>query len=316
MGALYEPGRIPLKMKYFATGYSRRFKELLKAGAYDGAFVYRAAGFFGGAAIARVLAARLNYVFDFDDAIHLRPPVSLNDRAALLKSPEKTATICRMARHVTVGNEFLAAFARESARAVTVIPTTIDTESYRVEPRQATKLPVVGWTGSGTTVSYLEAILPSLVRLRREVPFELQIVGAAVGVPEIETTCRPWREATEVEDIRRFDVGLMPLADDDWCRGKCGLKALQYMALGIPPIVSPVGANAEIVTDGVDGFWARDDDEWIDRTLRLLRDPELRTRMGAAARLTVERRFSARVQAPRLARILIQSVTAAATGCS
>jgi len=114
----------------------------------------------------------------------------------------------------------------------------------------------------------------------------------------------PWRAESEAEDLRPIDVGLMPLPDDEWSRGKCGMKALQYMALGIPPVVSPVGANVEIVRDGVEGFHARGADEWRERLLRLLRDGELREQMGRRARARVEERYSARVQAPRLAALL------------
>jgi glycosyltransferase involved in cell wall biosynthesis len=116
--------------------------------------------------------------------------------------------------------------------------------------------------------------------------------------------CKPWRAESEVEDLRGFDVGLMPLPDDEWSRGKCGLKALQYMALGIPPVVSPVGVNTSIVRDGINGFHARSEEEWVDRITLLLSDESLRHRMGSEARRTVEQSYSHRVHAPRMARVL------------
>jgi glycosyltransferase involved in cell wall biosynthesis len=121
------------------------------------------------------------------------------------------------------------------------------------------------------------------------------------GIP---AQCAPWRPDTEVEDLRAFDVGLMPLPDDEWSRGKCGLKALQYMALGIPPVVSPVGVNTTIVRDGVNGFYARTEGEWVDRIALLLSDPGLRRALGQEARKTVENSYSARVHAPRVAQVL------------
>jgi glycosyltransferase involved in cell wall biosynthesis len=114
----------------------------------------------------------------------------------------------------------------------------------------------------------------------------------------------PWRAETEADDLRPLDVGVMPLPDDEWSRGKCGMKALQYMALGIPPVVSPVGVNATIVRDGINGFHARTDDEWVEKIGLLLRDPDLRARLGAEARRTVEDGFSALVQVPRMAQVL------------
>jgi glycosyltransferase involved in cell wall biosynthesis len=228
-----------------------------------------------------------------------------------LKSSKKTPTICGLARHVTVGNEALAAYARRHASAVTVIPSTIDTDEYRIAERAANVRPVVGWTGSTTTVRYLEALAPALRDLRGRLDFVLQVVGSEARLPGVEVGNVPWRAETEAEDLRPLDVGLMPLEDDDWSRGKCGLKALQYMALGIPPVVSPVGVNATIVRDGENGFHARNDAEWVDRIERLLRDPELRARLGAAARRTVEESYSARVQAPRMAEVFRKVVASA-----
>jgi glycosyltransferase involved in cell wall biosynthesis len=162
---------------------------------------------------------------------------------------------------------------------------------------------VVGWTGSSTTVPYLKTLLPVFSELRRLVDYELRIIGGCVAVPGVDVRCVPWRPESEVQDLRPLDVGLMPLPDDEWSRGKCGMKALQYMGLGIPPVVSPVGVNARIVRDGVSGFHARTPAEWLDRMVLLLRDPGLRARMGAEARRTVEEGYAARVHAPRLAEI-------------
>jgi glycosyltransferase involved in cell wall biosynthesis len=289
---------------HLVSGYSRRLREALEPGAYDVAYVFREAALLGGAWIERLLARRLPFVLDFDDAIFLTPPVSINRGAGLLKNPGKTDDICRLARHVVTGNQFLASYARRFTDAVTVIPSTIDTDAYRMAPRAENRRPIIGWTGSPTTVCYLETISNPLARLRRELDFELRVIGADLRMAGVDTTASAWSAATEVNDLRPLDAGLMPLEDDDWCRGKCGLKALQYMALGIPPVVSPVGFNKEIVEDGVNGFLASSDDEWVEKLLVLLRDPALRARLGSAARHTVEERFSAKVQAPRMADVL------------
>src|SRR5262249_9113636 len=134
--------------------------------------------------------------------------------------------------------------------------------------------------------------------------FEVHVIGAKIDVDGLPIRCFPWSADTEADDLRTFDVGLMPLPDDDWSRGKCGLKALQYMALGIPPVVSPVGVNATIVKDTVNGFHARSDQDWIDRISLILDDESLRRSLGQQARTTVENSYSARVQALRLAQIL------------
>lgn len=304
MDLLYEPGHVLAKARATLEGYARRLAQATALGLPDVVFVYREAALLGPAWLERILAWRRPLVFDFDDAIYLVDTSPANAWARALKSPGKAAAICRLARHVTVGNDVLAAFARDHAPAVTLIPSTVDTDAYRIMPRPPSPRPVVGWTGSVTTVRYLEALAPALRRLRQIRDFELRVIGGRAVIEGVDVRCLPWRAESEVDDLGAFQVGLMPLPEDPWTRGKCGMKALQYMALGIPPVVSPVGVNAAIVTDGVNGFLASTDEEWVDRIGRLLADPALAARLGEAARRTVEAAYSARVQAPRLAQVL------------
>jgi glycosyltransferase involved in cell wall biosynthesis len=208
---------------------------------------------------------------------------------------------------VTVGNEILARYAKDRAREVSVIPSTIDTDVYQIQPRDKNRVPVIGWTGSVTTVPYLMAVAPALRRLREKREFELRVIGAKVDIEGLAVHCIPWRAETEPDDLRALDVGLMPLPDDEWSRGKCGMKALQYMALGIPAVVSPVGVNATIVRDGVNGFYACTEEEWIDRIAFLLENESLRRRLGQEARRTIEESYSVRAHAPRVAKILTEA---------
>lgn len=304
MDILYRRGHTLTKVWETCRGYSRRLATLLRPLPFDVVYVYREAALLGTAWIEWLLARRRPLVFDFDDAIHLPSSADANRLFAKLKSRNKTKTICTLARHVTVGNEELASYARRYSAAVTVIPSTIDTDEYRMEQRPDNASPVVGWTGSPTTVRYVEALVPVFEELARRIGFQLRIIGGEVRMPGVNVKCIPWRADSEVADLRPLDVGLMPLADDEWSRGKCGLKALQYMALGVPPVVSPVGVNATLVKHGVNGFHARTHAEWVDHIESLLRDRGLRVRLGLEARRTVEGRFSARVQAPRMAEVL------------
>jgi glycosyltransferase involved in cell wall biosynthesis len=314
LDVLYRRGHLGTKALAVISGYWRRSRLLTRVSQYDVAFVYREAAPLGPACYERILGRRLPMVFDFDDALH-QPDLSPANRVVGWFKPRgRAACMCRMSKHVTVGNETLAAFARCHAAAVTVIPSTIDTDLYTVRPRPANARPVVGWTGSETTVRYLQALLPTLRRLRQRIEFELRVIGGKVDLVEEEGRFVPWQATTEVEDLRPLDVGLMPLADDEWSRGKCGMKALQYMALAIAPVVSPVGVNAAIVQDGVNGFHAKSEEEWMDRIALLLRNPQLRETFGRAARRTVEASYSAKVQAPRLAAVL-RSVAGAARCC-
>lgn len=307
MDVLYRPGHLAQKALATLRGYGHRLLEVVSPGLPEVVFVYREAALLGPAWLERLFAWRRPIVFDFDDAIYLVDTSAANAWARVLKSPAKTATLCRLARQVTVGNPTLADFARTHTESVSVIPTTIDTDLYRPPARPPNPRPVIGWTGSATTLRYLEELAPTLVRLRQRCDFELRVIGGELEIEGLSVTCVPWRAETEVEDLSTLDVGLMPLSDDPWSRGKCALKALQYMALGVPPVVSPVGVNKAIIRHGENGFLAASGEDWIARLTELLGDTALRERLGRAARQTVEQEFSARVQAPRLARVLRQA---------
>jgi glycosyltransferase involved in cell wall biosynthesis len=304
MDVLYRPGRRLRKAYETIAGYAQRVFGLRDLERYDAAFVYRESTLLGGPWIERRLAKILPILFDFDDAIYLPAVNRVNSVARILERPGKAAEICALARHVTVGNRVLAEFARQHASDVTVVPSTIDTQAYVIRERPANPRPVIGWTGTVTTTPYLEALQPALASLCRAVDFELRVIGHPVRMNGVDVRFVPWNASTEAEDLRPIDVGLMPLPDDPWARGKCGMKALQYMALGIPPVVSPVGVNATIVQDGRNGFHARTDADWTERLELLLRDPALRARLGVAARVTVENEYSTHVHAPRVAKIL------------
>lgn len=310
MDALYKPYAFARKSAAILHGYASRVRDVCRRRPIDVVLVYREAALLGGPWIERLIAHRTPMVFDFDDAIFLRDTSRTNAWSRILKSRTKTEVICRLARQVTVGNEFLAAFARRHASSVTVVPSTIDTELYLVRPRPDNRRVIVGWTGSETTLPYLKMITGALRRLRERHDFEFRVIGGQVSFGDVAAECRPWRPQTEADDVREFDIGLMPLPDDEWARGKCGLKALQYMALGIPPVVSPVGVNALIVRDGVNGFHARSEREWIDRIDILLRDAALRRALGTEARKTVVEEYSAQRHAPRMGQILREAARA------
>jgi glycosyltransferase involved in cell wall biosynthesis len=307
MEVLYEPGHLAAKAWETLRGYMRRLAEALQQTSADVIFVYREAALLGPAWIEQLLALRRPLVFDFDDAIYLADTSQANAWSRRLKSVTKIETICRVSRHVTVGNDFLAKYAKVRAREVTVVPSTIDTDAYQIQPRDKNRVPVIGWTGSVTTVPHLMTIAPVLRRLREKREFELRVIGAKVDIEGLAVHCVPWRAETEPDDLRALDVGLMPLPDDEWSRGKCGMKALQYMALGIPPVVSPVGVNATIVRDGVNGLYAWTEGEWIDRVELLLEDEPLRRSLGQEARRTIEESYSARALAPRITKILTEA---------
>jgi glycosyltransferase involved in cell wall biosynthesis len=184
------------------------------------------------------------------------------------------------------------------------VPTTIHIGAYHRRPPESSDIPVIGWSGSRTTALYLEQLLPILRQLRQMAPFRLLVMGANVDLSGLEGECIPWSEASEVAGLHRMDIGLMPIPDSDWARGKCALKALQYLAVGTPAVVSDVGVNAQAVPHGRCGFVVRTPEEWTKYLLQLLNHPAQRQEFGRSGREHVMQNYSAETWAPRIAQIL------------
>lgn len=314
---LYKPGNIGRKLALVAPSFGRRLSLMSSLRQYDAIYIFREAALLGPPVFERLIRrSGVPIIFDFDDAVFVSYRSPSNGYLSYLKFAGKTKTICRLAAHVMVGNPYLADYARQFNPCVTVVPTSIDTEKYTVTHKQpATDPPVIGWTGSFSTVQHLDTLRRALQKLAQREKFRLRVIGTPSYVLEgVEVEALPWRSETELEDLRPIDIGVMPLPDDAWSKGKCGLKALQFMALGIPTICSPVGVNTEIIEDGENGFIAGTEDEWVEKLAQMLRSPELRKRLGMAGRATVERKYSMEVQAPRVYEILESVVRSGAAG--
>ncbi len=304
---LYKHGQLAEKLRLVLKSFSRRFSEVRAAREYDAVYVLREAALLGPPLFERWIARTgVPFIFDFDDAVFVPYVSPSNGYLSYLKFPGKTRSICRLAAHVMAGNEYLADYAREVNDRVTIVPTTIDTAKYTVEPRAGeNEMPVIGWSGSYSTAQHLSTLRGALQRLARQEHFLLRVIGApGFKIDDVNIETLPWRPETEVAELRTFDIGVMPLPDDQWSRGKCGLKALQYMAVGVPTVCSPVGVNTEIIQDDENGLIASTEDEWVEKLTRLLRSAELRQRLGRAGRATVDARYSASVQAPRVFQII------------
>src|SRR5690349_5423368 len=302
-GLLYKRGMMGKKLQLVTRGLGRRLSLIRKVKDYDLVYILREAALLGPPVFERLIAqSGVPMVFDFDDAIFVSYRSPSNGYLSYLKFASKTKTICRIASHVMVGNPYLADYARQVNDRVTVIPTTIDTEKYRVPERKEKPAPIViGWTGSYSTVQHLDTLRGALKKLAEKESFRLRVIGTPVyECPPVDVEARSWRAETETEDLRDVDIGVMPLPEDRWSKGKCGLKALQFMAMGIPTICSPVGVNTDIIQDDRNGFLAGTEDEWVEKLTRLLRSAELRQRLGQAGRETVEQKYSAITQTPRV----------------
>ncbi len=310
---LYRPGKWLAKGADLARAFASRLRDVLGAARADVVIVHREIWPLAGLLHEGILRARNpRFVFDLDDAIFL-PNVSRANRAfAFLKDAHKSAWLARHAAAVSAGNGFLADWARGAGAKtgdVFLVPTAVDTDVWR--PAAGTRppgTPILGWIGSHSTVSYLEPLRPVFTELARRVPgIRLRVIGAEFACEGIDVECQPWSLDTEVRALEETTIGLAPLTDSAWSQGKCGLKVLQYMALGKPVISSPVGANHEIVLDGVTGRFANSAEQWQDTVLQLLDSPAEQSRLGMAGRARVEQEYSLRAVEPRLAAALLHA---------
>ena len=244
-------------------------------------------------------------VYDVDDAIFLDSAAAINRRFRWLKQEARRSTEClRRARLVIAGNSFLAGQFRDYARYVEVVPSCVDPVRQQLRNHGPTEVVTVGWIGSQTTGTYLHHVFPAFSRLNeRRLRAKLVVVGADPGLRASWIEHRPWSLATEATDLASFDVGIMPLPDTDWARGKCGYKILQYFSAGVPAIASPVGVNSELI-GGDRGLLATSTDDWHSALGQLIDDAAERRERGAAARDFVERQYSYQRWAPELAALL------------
>jgi glycosyltransferase involved in cell wall biosynthesis len=249
-------------------------------------------------------------LYDFDDAIFTSEVRESNWLADWKQRRNRSGlpAMLKLADLALVENEYTAEFAARYCPSVATITGPVDTERYRARPRPEKPVDevVLGWIGSATTAAYLEMIRQPLARLgRRFGNLRLRLVGAdAMNIEGVPVEASAWDLASEVEDLEGFDIGLMPMPDDPWTRGKGGYKLLQYMAMGLPVVTSPVGINRRIVSDGDEGFWARSPEEWEDRLGRLICNPELRREMGRRGRAAVEAEYAVGVSSRRLLALL------------
>lgn len=296
----YQSRSLFSKIYSITVSYLTRALLLLKITSYDFVFIHREATPAGPPIVEYVVAKlfRKRIIYDFDDAIWLTDKKDESRLTTLLKCRWKVSLICRWSYRISCGNSYLAHYARHFNPNVYLNPTTIDTTNLHVPQSISRRLSngkvTIGWTGSHSTLKYLSAVVPVLEAIEKKYPQVsfLIIADRHPHLPLKNFIFRPWSLETEISDLASMDIGIMPLPDDPWTRGKCGFKALQYMAMGIPAVISPVGFNREIVQHGVEGYWCSSDDDWTRCLEELIIDLEKRIGMGRRGRQTVEERYS------------------------
>jgi glycosyltransferase involved in cell wall biosynthesis len=299
-------GAFLFAMRYFPW----LFEALRAAWQSDLVVVQRNAALTGPPLLEGILTAlKKPLVYDLDDVIYRPPDSGDNFWRRLVRCDWRCGFIGARSVLVGVGSPNLGDYMRNFSENVVLWPTTVDTERFdlREEPDE-TAVPVIGWTGSHSTAHYLEMILPALGALQREVAFEMLVIGVQVDLKThgLNGRCVAWSAEKEVELTKQIDIGLMPLADTEWARGKCALKAIQYHALGTPAVVSDVGMNRDVVLDGETGYLVAPGGDWTPALRKLLADRELRQEMGRKGRAHVVENYSATVVAGKVARDLRQ----------
>ncbi|MCX8020064.1 MAG: glycosyltransferase family 4 protein [Chitinophagaceae bacterium] len=293
---LYTKGNLIKKIIFVCLGFLRRLFDLLRIHRYSFVYIYREATPIGPPFFewitTRIFKKKL--IYDFDDAIWIPVSSEYNRSVKRIRNFSKVSKICRWAYKVTVGNDFLAQYARSFNNRVIIIPTVVNTiDVHNRLQQQITDSPAVGWTGTFSTLPYLNIVLPVLQQLQEKYHFPFIVISDKdPQLPLKYYRFIKWERENEVRELLQFHIGLMPLYDDDLSRGKCGFKAIQYMSLGIPAVVSPVGVNSQIIDNGINGFLCNHESEWYEKIEYLLNHPEKRKEMGAAAREKIEQYYS------------------------
>lgn len=293
----YSRGKFIFKVLILLKSLLLRFKDCLRFRHYDIVFIQRETSFLGTSYFEkRAKRSGAFVIFDFDDSIWLADTSPGNKKWEFIKKPEKFFKAISHADTVIAGNSYLAEKARTVNKNSVVIPTTVDTDFHIPKPGlRGGHSVVIGWSGSVSTVKHFEKLLPVLVRIKQR--FKDKVRFKILGEENysnklLDVEARKWTEESEVDELNSFDIGIMPLPDDAWANGKCGLKALTYMACEIPSVVSAVGVNKEIIVHKKNGCLASDENEWFDLLCELIENKALRTEIGKAGRKTVIEKYS------------------------
>ena len=310
---LYQPGCYTRKFIYGIICSLNRVLDLLRSISYDIVFIHRESFPIGPAWFEWLLKFfGKPYVYDFDDAIFLPNVAAPNRALGKLKCPGKIVSIVHGSRATIAGNSYLAEFAGHAgAGKVEILPTVVDTDLFvprdRVEEKNEV---VIGWIGSPTTIDFLENFRPVIDRVltlcRGKARF-LVVGGQLTGELPEGINCLPWSLESEIALLQKLDIGIMPMPDNQWTRGKCAFKAIEYMAVGIPAVCSPVGMNLELIDNGVNGFLAENEEQWVDILCRLAGDQALRRKVGQAGRRLIETSYSLCRAAPRLKAVILDA---------
>ncbi len=288
--------------RYFIRVFLGRFWAIWRSPQYDAVFVQREilSEFFYDPPffIFALWLLNRNIIYDVDDAIWIFPPHSVRSASRMLNSLTRWRFYwnVRLSKGVIVSTEYISDHVKKINGAVKVIPTLVDVKDFPVREHTESGPFIIGWTGGPGNLIFLKTVEKPLAELALKYPIKLRIISSrTINMDGIDMDFVPWDKATEATYISSFDVGIMPLPENDYTKGKGGFKILEYMAAGLPSVISPVGVNAHIIQNNTTGFFAKDDQEWVDTLSTLIEDVSLRKRMGTEARAFVSGHYDYRI---------------------
>ncbi|MBM3251169.1 MAG: glycosyltransferase family 4 protein [Candidatus Omnitrophica bacterium] len=305
---MYKRGRHFKKIFLLLGSTAKRLSDLVRYNKYDLVFVHIESFPFG-PAICEWFFSKLGkpIIYDFEDAVYLPNFKGNNKVMNTLRHPGKFYQILRLSDHVIVCNRYMRDFVYSFNRNVTVIPTSIDTGKFKLKDvNSQNKTPIIGWIGSHTTSYCLNQLINVFIKLAEKFDFSLKIIGGEenFNIPGVNVINEKWTLQKDIENFQSLDIGIYPLPNDERALAKTPFKTIQYMSVGVPVMASRVGGNIEIIQDGINGFLAATENEWLEKLTSLIQDINLRKKMGLAGRKTVEERYSLERNAPYFVEIL------------
>lgn len=294
---VYKKGFFLKKVLGTLRGLGRRLKDLTRIHRFDKVYVFMWVTPVGTSLFERLtrkLAKVL--IYDIEDNIFIEKANQLNKIAKLIKGSGKTEYLVKAADHVITSSPYLNDYCleRNKFRKCTYISSSIEVDRYIANPNKRDNEKVtIGWTGTFTSMPYLDELRDVFIEVKEQRDFKLLVIGNfEYDFPEMDVDVIQWTKANEITDLQRMDIGVYPLPEEDWVLGKSGLKALQYMAMGIPAVATRIGTAIKIINHGSNGFLASKKEEWVRILIQLIDDAELRKNCGLEARKTIEEKYS------------------------
>jgi glycosyltransferase involved in cell wall biosynthesis len=313
----YAPGHYLAKALGLLRGHMRRLRDLFRIRRYDLVYVFMWVTPMGTSVFERIVRGQARaLVYDVEDNVlvgqNLPKNYNPNHWAKLLKGAGKARFLIRRADHVITSSPFLndTCLEMNEKKACTYISSSVDTDRFLpVNAYEGSEGVTIGWTGTHSTKIFLDLLRNVFQRLAERVKFRLKVIGNFdYDLPGVDLEVVRWTAEREVADLQTFDIGVYPLAIEDWVFGKSGLKAIQYMAFGLPTVATEVGTTPRLIRHGENGLLVKTEDEWLEALERLIRDPALRRKLGEAARRDAVEKYSTRAIAAEYRRV-IESVT-------